>query len=111
MRMLPPYHLAVTDSAFHPTGVCMLTGELPPDRGGVGDYTARLSDALAALGIPVGILTRRRPDVPSRRTLGASRVPVHGIVPGWDARVWPLVGRALRQLGPRPVLHIQFHAG
>jgi glycosyltransferase involved in cell wall biosynthesis len=89
----------------------MLTGEIPPDRGGVGDYTARLSDALAALGVPVGILTRSRPDVPARRLLGASRVPVHGDAPAWDARVWPLVMSALRRLGPRPLLHIQFQAG
>jgi glycosyltransferase involved in cell wall biosynthesis len=94
-----------------PTGVCMLTGELPPDRGGVGDYTARLSDALASLGVPIGILTRWRPGVLARRTIGEARVPVHAIVRGWDARVWPLVGRALRQLGPCPLLHIQFQAG
>jgi glycosyltransferase involved in cell wall biosynthesis len=89
----------------------MLSGELPPDRGGVGDYTARLSDALAVLGVPVGILTRRRPDRPARRALGANRVPVHGTVPAWDVRAWPLVGRALAQLGPRPLLHIQYQAG
>jgi glycosyltransferase involved in cell wall biosynthesis len=89
----------------------MLTGELPPDRGGVGDYTALLSDALAALGVPVGILTRRRPELPPRRVLGASRVPVHGIVPAWDAHAWPVVVRALARLGPRPLLHIQFQAG
>jgi glycosyltransferase involved in cell wall biosynthesis len=89
----------------------MLTGELPPDRGGVGDYTARLSDVMAALGVPVGILTRERPGIPSRRVLGASAVPVHGTVPGWDARAWRMVARALRGLGPRPLLHIQFQAG
>jgi glycosyltransferase involved in cell wall biosynthesis len=115
------YHLSVThagpdprftsSAATGPTGVCMLTGELPPDRGGVGDYTARLSDALAALGVPLGILTRRRPDLPPRRVLGASRVPVHGTMPAWDTRAWPLVARALSQLGPRPLLHIQFQAG
>jgi glycosyltransferase involved in cell wall biosynthesis len=111
------YHLRVTQQIGEardppgPTGVCMLTGELPPDHGGVGDYTARLSDALAALGVPVGILTRRHADRPVRRVLGASQVPVHGIVPAWDARAWPLVLRVLRQLGPRPLLHIQFQAG
>lgn len=89
----------------------MLTGELPPDRGGVGDYTARLSDALAALGVPVGILTRRRPGVPPRRVLGQSRVPVHGIVERWNPRVFPLITRTLDRLGPRPLLHIQFQAG
>src|SRR5215213_10070166 len=97
---------AVTHASRGPTGVCMLTGELPPDRGGVGDYTARLSDALAALGVPVGILTRARPNVPSHRLLGASRVPVHGVVSSWGVRAWPLVGRALARLGPRPLLHI-----
>lgn len=122
MRRVPAaYHPGVThpfraprsDSAGlpDPTGVCMLTGELPPDRGGVGDYAARLSDALAALGVPVGVLTRQRPTVPSRRLLGRSRVPVHGLVRSWDARAWPLVVRALRQCGPRPLLHIQFQAG
>lgn len=94
-----------------PTGVCMLTGELPPDRGGVGDYTARLSDALAALGVPVGILTRRRPDVPPRRVLGQSRVPVHGLVERWDPRLFPRIAQTLAGLGPRPLLHIQFQAG
>jgi glycosyltransferase involved in cell wall biosynthesis len=89
----------------------MLTGELPPDRGGVGDYTARLSDALAALGVPIGILTRRRPDLPVRRSLGESEVPVHGLVAGWDIRIYPLVVRALNRLGPRPLLHVQFQAG
>ena len=89
----------------------MLTGELPPDHGGVGDYTARLSDALGALGVPIGVLTSRRPGLPARRLLGASRVHVYGMVPGWDARVWPLVRRALTRLGPRPLLHIQFQAG
>jgi glycosyltransferase involved in cell wall biosynthesis len=89
----------------------MLTGELPPDHGGVGDYTARLSDALAALGVPIGVLTSERPGLPARRLLGANRVPVYGMAPGWDARVWPLVRRSLTHLGPRPLLHIQFQAG
>lgn len=89
----------------------MLTGELPPDRGGVGDYTARISEALAARGVPLGILTARRAGQPARRVLGASRVPVRATVPAWDARAWRLVLRALAQLGPRPLLHIQFQAG
>jgi glycosyltransferase involved in cell wall biosynthesis len=102
---------AMPDRSRWPTGVCMLTGELPPDHGGVGDYTARLSDALRAMGVPLGVLTGERPGIPTRRLLGASQVPVYGTVPGWDARVWPIVRRALSRLGPRPLLHIQYQAG
>ncbi|MGE3271286.1 MAG: glycosyltransferase family 4 protein [Chloroflexota bacterium] len=108
---IPLRAAAGSGRAAPPTGVCLLTGELPPDRGGVGDYTARLADALAADGIRVGVLTGRRPGIPSRRLLGQYRVPVYGVVPGWDVRAWPLVRQALSRLGPRPLLHIQFQAG
>ncbi|MCC6176293.1 MAG: glycosyltransferase [Chloroflexi bacterium] len=98
-----------------PTGVCLLTGEFPPDPGGVGDYSARLGAALASLGVPVGVLTRRRAGRAARRWYQGSPtdpfVPVHGLVPAWDARAGPIVLHALRQLGPRPLLHIQFQAG
>jgi glycosyltransferase involved in cell wall biosynthesis len=95
----------------------MLAGEFPPDQGGVGDYTARLSEALAGLGLPVGVLARKRKDQPDRRlyTSGTRSddvsVPVQARIEAWDARAWPRVCRALAQLGPRPLLHIQFQAG
>ena len=96
------------------SGVCLLSGEFPPESGGVGDYTARLAEALASLGVPVGVLTSRRIGRPTRWVhrrhdqAGQAGVPVHGWVPVWDARAWPLVMRALNRLGPRPVLHIQY---
>jgi glycosyltransferase involved in cell wall biosynthesis len=95
----------------------MLAGEFPPDQGGVGDYTARLSEALAGRGVPVGVLARRRKGQPIRRWYSsgtrstAVAVPVQARVDAWDARAWPQVCRALAQLGPRPLLHIQFQAG
>lgn len=100
-----------------PSGVCLLTGEFPPDAGGVGDYTARLAEALAALAVPVGVLTRRRPGRPASRRYRRSDandapvVPTYGRIEAWDVRAWPAVLAALRRLGPRPVLHIQFQAG
>ena len=98
-----------------PSGVCLLTGEFPPDRGGVGDYTARLAGALAARGVPVVVLTIRRSGAAARRrwTDGATRavVPVYAAVPAWDARALLVVARALRKLGPRPLLHMQYQAG
>ena len=106
---MPPF------PTVRPSGVCMLTGEFPPDRGGVGDYTARLAGALTARGLPVVVLTRRRTDAPPRRRYEddhtGARVPVYAGVPAWDARAPGVVARTLRRLGPRPVLHIQFQAG
>jgi glycosyltransferase involved in cell wall biosynthesis len=38
-------------------------------------------------------------------------VPVYAAVPAWDARTLGTMVGALRRLGPRPVLHVQFQAG
>lgn len=72
-----------------------VTGEYPPDHGGVGDYTARLRQALREQGTPSRVLTR----------------PGHGDAadpPGvqrWDARF-------LRQLArvapPNGIVHLQY---
>jgi len=40
--------------------VLLVTGEYPPDQGGVADYTMCLADALAAQGVAVDILTTAR---------------------------------------------------
>ena len=103
-----------------PSGVCLLTGEFPPEAGGVGDYTARLAEALAADGVHVQVLTTRQSNRAAgslRRSAGSTPpelspgVPVRADVPAWDLRAWPTVAAALRRLGPRPLLHIQYQAG
>jgi glycosyltransferase involved in cell wall biosynthesis len=105
------------DDRCSPSGVCLLTGEFPPDAGGVGDYTARFAEALATLGVPVGVLTRRRAGRPLTRrfrrpeAIDAPVVPVYARIEAWDVGAWRAVLAALRRLGPRPVLHIQFQAG
>jgi glycosyltransferase involved in cell wall biosynthesis len=69
--------------------ILFVSGEYPPDVGGVGDYTRNLRSALAGQGRSSAILSRR--DV--RR---------------WDARsLLKLVGAAPRT----GVVHIQFQAG
>src|SRR5215210_6615008 len=66
-----------------------VSGEYPPDVGGVGDYTARLRAALDGLGWPSSVLTRRQ----GRR---------------WDARALLYLLRAAPRSG---IIHIQFQAG
>lgn len=71
------------------TDVLFVSGEYPPDVGGVGDYTERLRTALAERGWPSRVLSRAQ-------------------VGRWDARslLW-----LLRAAPRRGVVHIQYQAG
>jgi glycosyltransferase involved in cell wall biosynthesis len=69
--------------------ILFVSGEYPPDIGGVGDYTARLRRALVDLDWPSRVLSRRQ-------------------VRRWDARALPWVLRMARHAG---IVHIQFQAG
>jgi glycosyltransferase involved in cell wall biosynthesis len=69
--------------------ILFVSGEYPPDVGGVGDYTVRLRASLDDLGWQSRVLTRRQ---------------VHR----WDAR--SLIG-LLRSAPRSGVVHIQFQAG
>jgi len=66
-----------------------VSGEYPPDVGGVGDYTAQLRHALASAGWRSRVLTRRQ-------------------VRHWDARALAWLLRAAPREG---LVHIQFQAG
>ncbi len=83
--------------------VLFISGEFPPDGGGVGDYTVRLSDSLTALGFGVGVLTRSGP---------AAGVPGVGVFPlaeAWSSRAWGLILRAAREFRP-DLVHLQYQA-
>lgn len=82
--------------ATRPLKVCFVTGEYPPDEGGVADYTACLSAALAAQGVVVDVATSvRRTGEAGRRSDGGApegRHPtVHRAVDGWG---WGRRGRS-----------------
>jgi glycosyltransferase involved in cell wall biosynthesis len=66
-----------------------VSGEYPPDIGGVGDYTHRLGGALAALGWDSAVLSRRQ-------------------VQRWDARSLFALLRVVPREG---LVHIQYQAG
>ena len=91
--------------------VVLLTGEYPPQPGGVGDYTRRLAAALrarrhtvAVLTIQDGVLTLYQQD---ERGLPLSQP---GVRLDWSHRVWPAVIEALANLRPA-WLHIQYQTG
>lgn len=69
--------------------ILFVSGEYPPDVGGVGDYTDRLRVALAGRGWSSSVLSRRQ-------------------VRRWDARSLFWLLRAVPRAG---VVHIQFQAG
>jgi glycosyltransferase involved in cell wall biosynthesis len=69
--------------------ILYVSGEYPPDIGGVGDYTARLRSTLTDLGWPSRVLSRRQ-------------------VGRWDARSLFRLVRAAPRTG---MVHIQFQAG
>jgi hypothetical protein len=66
--------------------VLFVSGEYPPDVGGVGDYTARLRAALGDVGVGSDVL--------SRRTVGR-----------WDARALVRLGRVARRYD---VVHVRY---
>ena len=90
--------------------VLMIGGEYPPHVGGVGDYTARLCQALAPREVEVAVLTsgtERQPDD------GAGREHpqwVARMVPSWGLGSYPRVVAAARAFRA-DVVHLQYQAG
>lgn len=83
----------------------MLTGEYPPQAGGVGDYTARLVAALGQLGYAARVLTS------AVAGLGDETAPrAWRRVRNWGMPGWRQVEAALEAAGA-DVLHIQYQSG
>jgi glycosyltransferase involved in cell wall biosynthesis len=86
----------------------LVTGEFPPDQGGVGDFTLRLAEALAALGHEVHVITG-----PLRPHALCDLLPapcaVHRAVPFWGWGCWRQVLRVARQ-ERLDVLNLQYQA-
>lgn len=83
----------------------LVTGEYPPDQGGVGDYTRELARALAVANHDVHVITGQRPPTSPEDAL--ANLTVHRAVPSWSWRLWHTLGRlaASRRL---EVLDIQY---
>lgn len=88
--------------------VALLSGEYPPQVGGVGDYTDQLAQALAAQGVRVSVITGA-PAAP-HAPLTAQAGHVWRVHSGWGWPSWREVFAAVAALAP-DVLHIQYQTG
>jgi len=107
----------------------LITGEYPPDQGGVGDFTAELARAVAAGGHSVHVITTED-QVPRTGERGGARchalgkckapvgpgataegapVTVHRKLGGWGWRCWSEIGALADDLA-LDVLNVQYQA-
>jgi glycosyltransferase involved in cell wall biosynthesis len=88
----------------------IVSGEYPPDVGGVGDQAARLARELVARGHSVQVVTTVGPE---HEVAGAGDGPepvVLRAVPRWDWRLFTLLPRLARE-GSWDVLHLHYQPG
>jgi glycosyltransferase involved in cell wall biosynthesis len=85
--------------------VTLVTGEFPPMRGGVADYSALLADGLSRLGVEVSVVTSVR-----ARASGPSPVAVIPTIKSWGVRMWSDVSRHVATSRP-DLIHVQYQTG
>jgi glycosyltransferase involved in cell wall biosynthesis len=86
--------------------ILFITGEYPPDVGGVGDYTRQLGRMLIAHGHRVSVLTPG----PANEADDRSEPAVIPLGSAWDWWSWRQVLRVIRLLTP-DIVHIQYQTG
>jgi glycosyltransferase involved in cell wall biosynthesis len=88
----------------------LVTGEYPPDQGGVGDFSRELGQALVALGHHVHVLTGKlRPTQRVERSTEHALPTVHRVVEGWNWGCWRSILAQAREL-ELDVLNVQYQA-
>src|SRR5512136_727748 len=84
----------------------LITGEYPPQQGGVGDFTRELSRALNALGHTAHVITSRsRAEADTQ--CEEEGILVHRVVGSWGMRCWRQVADVTAQHSLE-VLNIQY---
>ena len=81
----------------------MVSGEFPPQHGGVGDYTNLLCQHLVPLGIEVGVVTSKA----AGETARGKGFPVAPAVNRWDFFCWPELGKRIRTMNAN-IIHVQY---
>jgi len=97
--------------------VLLISGEYPPMRGGVADYTARLADALVCQGAEVTVLTSERAKIaggmaalPATVESQPQGVRVLASVSDWGPGHWRDAEQVIGSLRP-DVVNIQYQTG
>jgi glycosyltransferase involved in cell wall biosynthesis len=87
--------------ASHSPRVLMISGQYPPERGGIGDYTRCLANALVDINQAVLLV------VPEGSDLSDTKAPLAGVVSHWG---WSALNAVVRLLGQTQAdwLHIQY---
>lgn len=101
LRSGPPREM-ICDFKSSSRRILMLTGEYPPQVGGVGDYTAQLVTALRGPDHDVTVLTGTVPGAASN-----VEPPARRWVRDWGFGCWPLIELALHE-AEAELLHIQY---
>ncbi|MGD9028635.1 MAG: glycosyltransferase family 4 protein, partial [Anaerolineae bacterium] len=85
----------------------LITGEYPPEQGGVGDFTDQLGRALGELGHQVHVITTQLAS--AERPGLTPQVTVHRVVGRWGWRCWRQVMALADELA-LDVLDVQYQA-
>ncbi len=99
----------MTPSTHHPLDVLQVSGEYPPDPGGVGDYTRLLGRALIARGHHCAVLTGRPSAAHTPPSLPGDP-PIIAVARDWSWRSLDAIVAAIRAHKPA-VVHIQYQTG
>lgn len=105
-----PGRLSLDPGPHRPLRVGMVTAEYPPMHGGVGDYTAILSQHLALLGAKVVVITGGIDPSPSNRQVVQEGPEIVRAIARWDFRILRQVPALARRL-ELDLVHIQYQAG
>jgi len=85
--------------------ILFVTGEYPPQQGGVGAYTAELGRALVEQGIQVSVVTSRGVDISAEGL--PDEIIIHNIIDRWDTSIWSAVGRLATEIHA-DWIHVQY---
>ncbi|MHB8624629.1 MAG: glycosyltransferase family 4 protein [Aggregatilineales bacterium] len=93
--------MSVEEREYPISRILMLTGQYPPNRGGIGDYTRCLVNALVEAGVDISLA------VPQNSDLSGTKAPLAKNISRWAWSLLPEIKRLLVETDSS-WLHIQY---